>query len=173
MSTRSSILLRVHPEDKGTYYTQSPEFQKRLGVPENNHIGQFKITEDCNYIGIYCHHDGYLSHNGKVLAENYKTYQDVLDLVAGGDTSWIDTNGSGYYAVNEDWTEMRGSRSVTRLIRCLEEIEPVSGDAEYIYVFDYETNKWKYASVPWRSDSRVVWDSLDELSDVEEALAKR
>lgn len=171
MSTRCSILLRVKPEDQGKVYKQSAEFSRRVnGVKDQSNIGEFKITGP--YIGIYCHHDGYLSHMGKTLTELFNKYEDVLDLVAGGDTSYIEKNGVGYYAGErgERWKNDNGNN---RLIRCLNEIEPVSGDAEYIYVFDYETSKWKYSRVPWRPDSRVVWESIDELSDVEEALAER
>ena len=34
---------------------------------------------------IYCHYDGYLEHNGKMLLDNYTSTQDVRALVALGD----------------------------------------------------------------------------------------
>ena len=37
--------------------------------------------------GIYCHWDGYVSHNGKILAENYTTEAKVRELIALGDLS--------------------------------------------------------------------------------------
>ena len=37
--------------------------------------------------GIYCHWDGYLEHNGKILAENYTTESAVRELIALGDLS--------------------------------------------------------------------------------------
>lgn len=36
---------------------------------------------------VYCHWDGYLSNNGKLLAENYTTPEQVEALLAGGSIS--------------------------------------------------------------------------------------
>jgi hypothetical protein len=40
---------------------------------------------------VYCHWDGYLEHNGKLLHENYNTQQLVEKLVAPGDMSSLGT----------------------------------------------------------------------------------
>ena len=37
--------------------------------------------------GIYCHWDGYVEHNGKILNENYTTEAQVRELIALGDLS--------------------------------------------------------------------------------------
>lgn len=37
--------------------------------------------------GIYCHWDGYVEHNGKILNENYTTEAAVRELIALGDLS--------------------------------------------------------------------------------------
>jgi hypothetical protein len=42
---------------------------------------------DGSVTGIYCHWDGYLSHNGRILAENYTTEAAVRALIALGDLS--------------------------------------------------------------------------------------
>ena len=42
---------------------------------------------DGTVTGIYCHWDGYLSHNGKILAENYADEGKVRELIALGDIS--------------------------------------------------------------------------------------
>ena len=39
--------------------------------------------------GIYCHWDGYLEHNGKLLASNYTTEEKVYELMALGDLSTL------------------------------------------------------------------------------------
>lgn len=36
---------------------------------------------------VYCHWDGYLSHNGKLLIENYDTLEKIEQLVSFGDMS--------------------------------------------------------------------------------------
>jgi len=42
---------------------------------------------DGTVTGIYCHWDGYLSHNGRILAENYTDEATVRELIALGDIS--------------------------------------------------------------------------------------
>lgn len=42
---------------------------------------------DGTYASIYCHWDGYPSHNGKILHENYSTQEKVEALIALGDLS--------------------------------------------------------------------------------------
>ncbi len=37
--------------------------------------------------GIYCHYDGYLSHNGKILQEHYTTIEKVKQLIDLGNLS--------------------------------------------------------------------------------------
>ena len=45
-----------------------------------------KESED-KFIGIYCHFDGYLDGNGKILFEHYKELDKVKELIALGDIS--------------------------------------------------------------------------------------
>ena len=42
---------------------------------------------DGTVTGIYCHWDGYLSHNGAILQENYTDEAKVRELIALGDLS--------------------------------------------------------------------------------------
>jgi len=42
---------------------------------------------DGTFEAIYCHWDGYLSHNGRILEENYTTEEKVRELIALGDIS--------------------------------------------------------------------------------------
>ena len=43
-------------------------------------------------VGVYCHYDGYLAHNGKILYENYKTLNKIEKLVALGSLSVLGKN---------------------------------------------------------------------------------
>ena len=43
--------------------------------------------EDETVSQVYCHWDGYLEHNGKLLVENYNTLEAAERLVCGGDMS--------------------------------------------------------------------------------------
>jgi hypothetical protein len=40
-------------------------------------------------VAAYCHWDGYPSHNGKILLENYTTFEAAKALVDGGDMSTL------------------------------------------------------------------------------------
>ena len=42
---------------------------------------------DGTFSGIYCHCDGYLSYNGRILEEFYTTEAEVRELIALGDLS--------------------------------------------------------------------------------------
>ena len=51
-----------------------------------------KLGKDGIIKAVYCHSDGYLEHNGKVLNEYYKDESKVDELLAHGDVSIIDEN---------------------------------------------------------------------------------
>lgn len=44
---------------------------------------------DGTVTGIYCHSDGYTSHNGRILQENYFTEAQVRELIELGDLSCL------------------------------------------------------------------------------------
>jgi hypothetical protein len=46
-------------------------------------------TADDRILAIYCHHDGYLHHNGKILLNHYDTQEKVDQLMALGDLSLL------------------------------------------------------------------------------------
>ena len=43
------------------------------------------LRENGSCSAVYCHYDGYLEHNGRMLLDNYTSTQDVRALVAMGD----------------------------------------------------------------------------------------
>lgn len=45
------------------------------------------FIKDGFYYSIYCHHDGYLSHNGRILLECYTDFDKVERMVNGGSMS--------------------------------------------------------------------------------------
>ena len=54
-------------------------------------------NEDGSVTGIYCHWDGYLSNNGRILQENYTDEESVRELIALGDLSSLgETIGSAH-----------------------------------------------------------------------------
>lgn len=45
-------------------------------------------------VSSYCHWDGYVEHNGKILVEHYQNREDVQELIDGGSMSSLRTRGS-------------------------------------------------------------------------------
>lgn len=45
------------------------------------------VNPDNTVTQIYCHWDGYLSHNGRILKESYTTLNAVKELISHGDLS--------------------------------------------------------------------------------------
>ena len=76
-----------------------------------SHIGILNQNGTVDY--IYCHFDGYLEHNGKILNEHYNTEEQVRELIGLGDISSLgkeigekqDFNGP---RVNRDWCLVYG-----------------------------------------------------------------
>ena len=46
---------------------------------------------DHSVVSVYCHWDGYVSHNGKILVEHYQNREDVEELIDGGSMSHLRT----------------------------------------------------------------------------------
>lgn len=61
---------------------------------------------------IYCHWDGYLSHNGEILNRHYRDYAKVCDLIALGDISSLGTQIGEQHAFDgsgdPEWTTAYG-----------------------------------------------------------------
>ena len=51
-----------------------------------------KLGKDGIIKAVYCHNDGYLEHNGKVLNEYYRDESKVDELLSHGDISSLNEN---------------------------------------------------------------------------------
>ena len=51
-----------------------------------------KLGKDGIIKAVYCHNDGYLEYNGKMLNEHYKDESKVDELLAHGDISSLNEN---------------------------------------------------------------------------------
>ena len=49
-----------------------------------------KVNEDGTVTAVYCHWDGYISHNGHILRDHYDTQDKVDQLIALGGLSTLD-----------------------------------------------------------------------------------
>ena len=147
MSTPSKIILKIREEDKGKKVKFST-----FGLPipymewiDRDHDGKVwindvadciceEVTLDGDYIGIYCHWDGYPSNVGKVLRQKFKTYDAILNLIVGGFASSI-CNGLKHYAnrKGEEWKDNKPIQG------SLEKVESkIYGQFEYVF----ENDKW-------------------------------
>ena len=112
---------------------------------------------DGSFRGIYCHHDGYLSHNGVVLRDHYQDPDKVTRLIDLGDISVLDRRveplGEHSYQRPEDGTVIASARDRGEVTN----IEPKTGATWFqvaeqighnghVYVFDGKS--WEHNGVP-------------------------
>lgn len=92
-------------------------------------IGILKEENLVDY--VYCHWDGYPSHNGKILLENYTTEEKVLELLEKGDLSCLGEE------INK--CEFYGEP-------CCEDalISTLDDCVDYIYLFHKQSGRWMY-----------------------------
>ena len=100
------------------------------------------LNSDGTVAYIYCHFDGYLEHNGKILAEHYTTEAKVRELIMLGDLSILgpeigkkqDFNGTR----NKQWCLAYGrdrGESGTGACTCSYEDYAKNEFEEYTYLF--------------------------------------
>lgn len=147
MSTRSCIIVHVKDEDLKKIKKFNPTI---LPLPQNNwdfleeadkdKCG--KITLNKPYIGIYCHYDGYIEGVGLALKEKFNDYKTALNLIIGGDCSFVSLDGIRRYSTRrcEEWKYIKPSRGMTP-----KEIYGNYIDHEYCYLF--ENGEWKVKSI--------------------------
>ena len=102
---------------------------------------------------IYCHSDGYPSHNGKILLDHYETPEKVRDLVALGHLSILGevlgqqvefNNARNHRGQCIAYGRDRGESllsSRANLSNSFEQLQRESSQ-EYTYLFDQFTSTW-------------------------------
>lgn len=107
---------------------------------------------------IYCHWDGYLSYNGKILLEYYQDVNKINKLIELGDISSLNkeiepTGEHTFDAPQKDVTVFYGRdrgddnvgkqvwNSLTEYFRNVDTLL-----IEYIYVYDEDKEKWFYTT---------------------------
>jgi hypothetical protein len=86
---------------------------------------------------IYCHWDGYLEHNGKILKEHYTDAFKVRDLLDGGDTSTL----SDSVEDCEFYTKRGEELNPQRMYKSFEEYTREAQFEEYDYILRRD-GKW-------------------------------
>ena len=133
---------------------------------------------DHSVVSVYCHWDGYVEHNGKILVEHYQNREDVQDLIDGGSMSCLRTNRTWDSAALRDkegniieddagiwsYSHTREPQPLYHTERGEELdvdhtdfdqfVSGKMGGEEYAYLFDLNGN-WKAYKIGWGPVERV------------------
>jgi len=125
---------------------------------------------DGTVTAIYCHYDGYLEHNGKVLNEYWNDIEAVEELIDLGDISVLgqeigvkhsfnDYNPASNMCANMclAYGRDRGEKGVEATTYTNEdEMVDARTDCQYFYIFD--GNEWTYRTreTQWKPLSETV-----------------
>ena len=112
---------------------------------------------------IYCHNDGYLSNNGKILDQHYRDEDNINQLLAEGDCSSLKDTISDTIFYARDRGE--DNKEAVTLKDESELLEHAFGscDAEYVYMFAYGT--WYVYD-----NSTKIGDASYQFIELDEAL---
>ena len=112
---------------------------------------------------VYCHWDGYLSNNGKILLNNYADPFKVRELLDNGDMSSLDTSVDGCSFYKE-----RGEDCPQRMYKDYAEFRREAQGEEYNYILRRDGN-W-YVEFYGEFDGLLADAIANEL--IREALAE-
>lgn len=113
------------------------------------------LNENGTFEVIYCHYDGYVAHNGKILLESYTKVSKIRKLIALGDISILAHNiGKKTDFDNRDGNQViaygrdRGEENVdARVYFSLDEyFEYVDDAIEYVYVYNVSEKRWFFTT---------------------------
>ena len=118
-------------------------------------------NEDESIRYVYCHWDGYPSHNGKILNEHYTDRKKVDKLLDGGDMSVLNED----IADVEYYNQMKGqdpdndAALVDNMVVFLEDIK--NSWCEWVYILN-KKNKWMVTSDTDWMDMKPLDEVLSE-----------
>ena len=94
------------------------------------------LRENGSCSAVYCHYDGYLEHNGKMLIENYTSTKDVRALVAMGNIRSLKPTLDEM--AKEDYAE--APHNCNTLRGYMSEVDTLF--IEFIYLWSEEDESW-------------------------------
>ena len=133
------------------------------------------INNEGKIRAAYCHYDGYVAHNGRILLEHYTDAAKVKELVELGDMSFLapkvnPTPGSGHdFDNNEDGVTVCYGRD-----RGENDVAPVTYDSvskwvnrkdsweEYYYLFMPEISTWMVYAIHNKRWKQVTEDLIKQ-----------
>ena len=119
--------------------------------------------DDKGIQAIYCHNDGYLSNNGKILDQHYANEVKVDNLIAQGDCSSLkDTIKDTIFYMRDRGEENKEATNLKNETKLLE-FAFETCDAEFVYMFAY--GSWYVYD-----NTDAIGNSSYQFIELEEAL---
>ena len=119
--------------------------------------------DDNGVQAIYCHNDGYLSNNGKILDQHYQNEVKVDNLIAQGDASSLkDTIEDTIFYMRDRSEKNKEATNLNNETKLLE-FAFESCDAEVVYMFAY--GSWYVYD-----NSNKIGNTSYQFIELEEAL---
>jgi hypothetical protein len=119
--------------------------RSRIGI-----LNEDKMTVE----SIYCHWDGYLTNNGKLLNEHWKDLESVKELIRLGDLSCLGTTIQDSVFYGRDRHDIDVESKHHSLIRW------VDSGHDYEYLYTPSLGTWSYRDAG--ADIRGPWVLLSE-----------
>jgi len=119
--------------------------------------------DDRGIQAIYCHNDGYLSNNGKILDQHYQNEVKVDNLIAQGDASSLRDTIEDTIFYMRDRGEIYKEATNLHNEKVLIKFAFEECDAEVVYMFAY--GAWYVYD-----NSNKIGDSSYQFIELEEAL---
>lgn len=115
-------------------------------------------NEDESIRYVYCHWDGYPSHNGKILNEHYTDRKKVDKLLDGGDMSVLneDITDVEYYNQMKGQDPDNDAALVDNMVVFLEDIK--NSWCEWVYILNKKNM--------WMVSSDADWTDIKPLNEV-------
>lgn len=124
------------------------------------------VELDGSIAAIYCHNDGYVEHNGRILNEHYTDFETVDALIDMGNLSSLSTKAETSVAYGRDRGE---ANQEAKTFKNVEGFLKHYGNAgcEFFYLFD--GHKWEVLGCV--DDDFISLDkAINDLENVNEEL---
>ena len=123
------------------------------------------LLETGYVLSVYHHWDGYPEWLGVTLKEKFNTYDEIAELIDGGDISCCDSDSDWNLQkvdLHVQYYNDRGENTEPRLDTTVEDY--LSKGEEYAYLF--ENNEWVCYKLPYGGEPHVVSIPEKETVDV-------
>jgi hypothetical protein len=137
------------------------------------------VNSSNQLVSVYCHWDGYLEHNGRILSEHYNTQSQVEALVSMGSMSSLGST----IGKKIDFDSQSDSTHEQSIFHCRDRGEPLQIDTfetaeemvdsydrmgcEYFYIYGTD-GEWYYSKYDAPTNWKKVSVELNKLKEQDE-----